>query len=143
MQEPVPPLMNEVVRRAAELARVLHDGQYRRDGVTPYIRHPEAVASRVAGDFMAEAAAWLHDVLEDTAATEETLREAQIPEEVIMCVVKLTNQGTMGYDRYLAQIRADPLAKKVKIADMLSNLSDHPTNRQIVKYARGLLVLLK
>jgi (p)ppGpp synthase/HD superfamily hydrolase len=133
---------NGVVRRARELARVLHEGQYRRDGVTPYIRHPEAVAIRVAGDDVAEAAAWLHDVLEDTAATEDTLREANIPEEVIACVVKLTNKGAMGYDRYLAQIRADPLAKKVKLADMLANLSDHPTERQMVKYARGLLVLL-
>jgi (p)ppGpp synthase/HD superfamily hydrolase len=138
----IPKLATDVVVRAAELARVSHLGQFRRDGVTPYINHPAAVASRVGGDSTAEAAAWLHDVLEDTDATVDTLREAKIPEEVIACVVLLTNKGDIGYERYLSQIKADPVAKKVKIADMLSNLSDHPSERQIVKYAKGLLVLL-
>jgi len=138
----IPEVKIEMVRRAAELARVSHEGQFRRDGITPYLKHPEAVASRVAGDPVAEAVAWLHDVLEDTDSTVDTLREARIPEEVIASVVLLTNKGDTGYERYLAQIKADPVAKKVKIADMLSNLSDHPSERQIVKYAKGLLVLL-
>jgi len=131
-----------LVSRAAELARVAHAGQFRRDGVTPFIRHPEAVASRVAGDPIAEAVAWLHDVLEDTDLTVDDLREHQMPAEVIAGVVTLTKAGDMGYERYLSRIKADPLARKVKVADMLSNLSDHPTSRQIVKYAKGLLVLL-
>jgi len=132
----------DFVHRAAELARAAHVGQFRRDGVTPYIRHPEAVAARVAGDPVAEAAAWLHDVLEDTDTTVENLRDKQIPDEVIACVVALTNKGDIGYERYLDRIKASPVAKKVKIADMLANLSDHPSDRQIVKYARGLLVLM-
>jgi (p)ppGpp synthase/HD superfamily hydrolase len=135
-------LKNDVVSRAAELARIAHTGQFRRDGVTPYIHHPEAVALRVRGDPVAEAAAWLHDVLEDTNTTVAILREKQIPEEIIACVVLLTNKGDVGYERYLSQIKADPVAKKVKVADLLTNLSDHPSERQIVKCARGLLVLL-
>src|SRR5258706_10543630 len=110
--------------------------------MTPYIRHPEAVALRVAGDPLAEAAAWLHDVLEDTNLTEDALREHQIPEDVIACVVLLTHKADMEYERYLSYIKSNALARKVKIADMLSNLSDHPSERQIVKYARGLLILL-
>jgi len=136
------PRHGDFVTRAAELARTAHAGQFRRDGVTPYIRHPEAVAARVAGDPVAEATAWLHDVLEDTDTTVENLRERQIPEEVIACVLALTNKGDIGYERYLDRIRASPVAKKVKIADMLANLSDHPSDRQIVKYAKGLLVLM-
>ena len=57
----------EIVRLAAQIATDAHRGQFRRDGVTPYISHPEAVAKRVEGDDLAEAIAWLHDVLEDTA----------------------------------------------------------------------------
>jgi len=131
-----------LVTRAAAIARAAHAGQFRRNGTTPYIVHPEAVASRVSGDEIAEAAAWLHDVLEDTDTTVAQLRAQEMPEEVITCVVTLTKKGEVAYERYLAEIKSHPVAKKVKIADMLANLSDHPTDRQIVKYAKGLLVLM-
>ena len=74
--------------------------------------------------------------------TVDVLRERQIPEEVITCVIALTNKGDIGYERYLSRIKANPVARKVKIADMLANLGDHPTERQMVKYAKGLLALL-
>ena len=135
-------LGNSIAKRAADLARTAHEGQYRRDEVTPYITHPERVAFRVAGDEIAEAVAWLHDVLEDTFLTVEDLRREGMPAEVIDRVVLLTNKGDIGYEQYLRQIKADPVAKKVKIADMLTNLSDRPTERQIIKYAKGFLVLL-
>ena len=50
--------------------------------------------------------------------------------------------GGPDYEDYLGGIKGNPIAKKVKIADMLSNLSDHPSDRQIVKYAKGLLLLV-
>ena len=125
------------------MARRAHEGQFRRDGVRPYILHPEAVAGRVAGDPIAEAAAWLHDVIEDTSLRAEDLRKGGIPEEVIEVVLLLTNRNDLGYERYLATIAAHPVARRVKIADMLTNLSDQPTDRQIVKYAKGLLVLMR
>lgn len=133
---------HELVLRAAAIAREAHHGQFRRDGVTPYVMHPESVASRVAGDPLAEAVAWLHDVLEDTDVTADELRRRGMPEEVIAGVETMTKKGDLDYERYLAGIKASPLAKKVKIADMLANLGDSPTERQIVKYAKGLLVLL-
>jgi (p)ppGpp synthase/HD superfamily hydrolase len=130
-----------LVTRAAELARLAHADQFRRDGVTPYIEHPAAVARRVAGDPMAEATAWLHDVLEDTTVTESNLRSLRIPEEVIAAVRLLTKSSDVAYEDYLQSIKANPLARKVKVADMLCNLADQPTDAQIVKYAKGLLVL--
>lgn len=133
----------DMVARCRDLATRAHEKQFRRDGVTPYIRHPEAVAQRVAGDPVAEAAAWLHDVLEDTTVSSDELRAEGVPEDVIARVILLTNKGTIGYDRYLSGIKADPVAKKVKVADMLANLADHPSERQIIKYAKGLLILLQ
>jgi len=35
---------------AEKIARKAHDGQFRRDGVTPYVTHPGRVAKRVAGN---------------------------------------------------------------------------------------------
>ena len=130
------------VQLARTIAQTAHHGQFRRDGATPYVRHPEAVAQRVAGDRLAEAVAWLHDVLEDTSTTEADLRTAGLPSEVVDAVCLLTKREPFDYEVYLLAVRENPLARKVKIADMLANLADHPTDRQIIKYAKGLLALV-
>jgi (p)ppGpp synthase/HD superfamily hydrolase len=132
-----------IVSIARGIATAADEGQFRRDGVTPYIRHPEAVAQRLQGDAVAEAAAWLHDVIEDTSLTKDDLKERGVPDEVIEVVVLMTHANGISYERYLAAIAAHPIAKRVKIADMITNLSDNPTDRQIVKYAKGLLVLMR
>ena len=134
------------MQTAAELAREIatsaHAGQFRRDGVTPYITHPESVASRVAGDPILEATAWLHDVLEDTDETSDSLAKQGIPADVIHAVELLTKNGEGSYDDYLNQVLTDATATQVKVADMLSNLADNPTRAQIRKYAYGLLKLV-
>jgi (p)ppGpp synthase/HD superfamily hydrolase len=126
---------------AARIATEAHAGQMRRDGVTPYVKHPESVAARVAGDFRAEAVAWLHDVLEDTTWTASDLQREGVPSDVVDAVVLLTKTEGGDYGAYLHRVRANPLACRVKIADMLANLADRPTDRQIAKYAQGLLLL--
>ena len=131
------------VEQARQIAEQAHAGQFRRDGVTPYVTHPERVARRVAGDPDAEAVAWLHDVLEDTDETEEALLAAGVTQHIIDAVTVMTKAPSIDYDAYLARIKSNPLACKVKVQDMLDNLSDAPTERQIVKYARGLLFLLE
>lgn len=128
--------------RAMLIAVMAHKGQFRRDGVTPYIEHPKAVVEKLASESDAvQAAAWLHDVLEDTPVTTGELRGVGIIPEVIEAVELLTKRKGVGYTDYLAGVRGNEIARKVKIADMLHNLSDGPTERQIVKYAKGLLYL--
>lgn len=59
--------MSDLVTLASSIARKSHDGQFRRNGTTPYITHPEAVARSLEGEHPnVIAAAWLHDTLEDT-----------------------------------------------------------------------------
>ena len=135
--------MTPLIQTAANLAGEAHRGHFRRDGVTPYITHPQRVAARCAGDEIAEAAAWLHDVLEDTAVTVEDLHAAGIPREVTEVICLLTKGEGHVYEEYLEAIAAHPVARRVKIADMLTNLGDAPTDEQIVKYAEGLLILLR
>lgn len=138
--------MTAVVANNLDSIRLLaydaHFGQFRRDGITPYINHPKAVADRVKGDDISEAVAWLHDVLEDTDYTVADLRAKLVPDNVIAAVELMTHPHGEPYEDYLKRIKTNPLATKVKIADMLANLSDSPTERQIKKYARGLLFLL-
>ena len=137
------------VKKVEAIATKAHEGQCRRDGVTPYIEHPKAVAAIVGGDEKAEMVAWLHDVIEDTAKKDKdkrkvrnSLKKKGVPSDVIEAVDLMTHSKGKSYGKYLEPIKSSPLAKKVKIADMLANLSDSPTKKQIKKYSRGLLFLL-
>ncbi len=87
------PADRERVARAHALAARAHEGQRRLSG-DPYLVHPEAVASTLADlhlDADAIAAALLHDVLEDTDVTAETLRQEFGPtvEKLVQGVTKL------------------------------------------------------
>lgn len=135
--------LSPLVKLSEEIATKAHAGQFRRGGQVPYIEHPRVVVSRVGDDQEAQIVAWLHDVLEDTEETAQSLEEVGIPIHLITAVDLLTKTREVKYDNYLDCIAACPLAKKVKIADMLSNLSDNPTKKQILKYSKGLQRLLR
>ena len=133
--------MDHLVDVAEEIATRAHSGQFRRGGVVPYIEHPRAVVARVGDDPEFKIVAWLHDVIEDTDETEASLIEAGIPPHLVEAVKLLTKEEGVQYETYLDRVAANRVAKAVKVADMLSNLSDTPTDKQIRKYAEGLLNL--
>lgn len=62
-----------IILKAELFARKAHEGQFRKfyDPPIPYIVHPQRVANLVKGvegsDSIMVAAAWLHDVVEDTS----------------------------------------------------------------------------
>jgi (p)ppGpp synthase/HD superfamily hydrolase len=124
------------------IALSAHANQYRRNGYTPYIEHPYAVADRVEHlGYKYICVALLHDVLEDTKVTANDLLAAGVEEDIVVAVQLLTKHPSCSYDEYLKLVKFNNLACHVKIADMLSNLADSPTNKQIRKYATGLLFL--
>lgn len=99
--------------------------------------------ARVGDDPDARVVAWLHDVIEDSDHTAESLRDAGVPARCVEAVVLLTKTRETDYGDYLERVASSPLAAKVKVADMLSNLADQPTRKQIRKYATGLLRLTR
>ena len=137
-----------LVGKVFGIAAAAHNGQFRRDGKTPYIKHPMAVADRVSKyghEYVC--VAYLHDVLEDTDVTAQDLLNQGIPSNIVEAVKDLTKEKGMHYsgyyfDEYLFTIKRNELARRVKIADMLANLADDPTDKQIVKYSKGLQYLL-
>lgn len=135
--------MKSIAELASVTAYYAHKNKYRRDGVTPYYSHLRDVVSRLPDDDITRAVGWLHDVLEDTDYTPEKLRELGIPDEVIFPVIMLTKEKGVSYEQYIEALRYTTHAKQVKIADILSNLADTPTERQIVKYAKALLKLIE
>ena len=114
--------LDELVGRAEALARSAHAGQVDKAGA-PYAQHPERVAAAVTGDPQAQAAAWLHDVVEDTSTSLADLRAAGFPEPVIAAVDALTRRPDEPGDNYYARVAADPLALRVKRADIADNSS--------------------
>jgi len=72
----------KLVKRAYEFAKIAHEGQARESG-EPYISHPVSVAKIVSDlgmDPPTICGALLHDVVEDTNTTIETMREEFGPE---------------------------------------------------------------
>jgi len=131
--------LSKIVNLAEQIATEAHLGQFRRGGTVPYIEHPRAVASRVGDDPDAQIVAWLHDVLEDCDdISKSDLLEKGIPEMHVEAVELLTKREGVSYEDYLEGVATSELATKVKISDMICNLSDSPTPRQIRKYAKGL-----
>lgn len=129
-------------KTAMLLAFQAFDGKFRRGGITPAFIHPKRVVDRLRNeDESVRAAAWLHDVVEDTDVTMRDIKEQAFPIEVLTAVDLLTKKKGQPYEKYLSAVKAHPIARKVKIADMLDNISDDPTPEQIRKYAKGLLYL--
>ena len=137
--------MKDIVEIAAKLATQAHAGQMRPGGTTPYIVHPMRVAARLqqqGASPLVLATAWLHDVIEDTIVAPSELATAGIPREVVYAVATLTKLKDETQAEYLRRVKHDPIAKRVKREDMLDNLSDNPTPKQVAKYATGLLILM-
>ncbi|AHF89109.1 guanosine-3,5-bis(Diphosphate) 3-diphosphatase [Opitutaceae bacterium TAV5] len=134
--------MQTLVELAEQIARKAHAGQTRRDGITPYLFHVEGVVHRVrnAGE-KTIAAAWLHDVLEDTSETWKSLQDQGVPIDVVRSVLRLTKDDCVPHRVYMDGIKRDLVARTVKLADMLTNLADEPTVGQIRRYATDLLFL--
>ena len=139
----------DLVAVARRLAEAHHTGQVDKAG-QPYIGHVLRVAERVshlAPEVVA--AALLHDVLEDTAATAAELAAAGIPTTVIEAVVLLTKTGGP-LDAYYSRIREHPVALAVKLADIADNadpdrqaqLAPEVRERLTRKYATATAALL-
>jgi len=132
---------------AYELAKKGHEGQFRRDGVTPYLNHVLDVA-RIAqmrgGNDDVIAAATAHDLLEDSSFSKFDLLNAGLSQVVVDAVIDLTHlhEGE-SYEQAILRAKNNPIARQVKIADNLSNLSDAPTDKQILKYAKSLQTLMQ
>lgn len=107
---------------AEEIARAAHGNQRDKAG-RPYVQHLVRVWAKVAGDPVAEQVAWLHDVLEDTPMTAESLAFLGVPKEVHDAVVLLTRRPGLDYQTYIKEIaRAGGVALRVKIADLQDHL---------------------
>ncbi|MEV7170710.1 MULTISPECIES: HD domain-containing protein [unclassified Streptomyces] len=135
------------------LARGAHEGQTDKSG-RPYAEHLAAVAEGVrvrGGSPEQQAAAWLHDAIEDEALSPAWLETAALPQTVKDMVLAVTKRPGEPLEQYTARILATPGALLVKEADLahntdpvrLSELDAATRDRLTAKYAyvRSLLGL--
>lgn len=114
--------MKTLLANAIALASEKHKGQFDKGGM-PYILHPLKVMHYLKSDDLElMAMAVLHDVVEDTDVTFQDLRELGMSERVIVGVKALTKMPGQTPEEYLAGIKANPDAIKVKLADLRHNM---------------------
>lgn len=110
-----------MLKRALDLAKEAHQGQRDKAG-KPYIEHVQRVVESV-DTIGAKIVAALHDVVEDTEVTLEQLRiEHKFPEHIVLAVDAITKRNDEEYFGYLARVKANPLARAVKTADLRDNM---------------------
>ena len=103
---------------AMKLAYRAHHGQTDYNGL-PYIFHPIHLAEQM-DDEISCCVALLHDVVEDTAVTLDELKTI-FPPAVTDAVALLTHSKDTDYFDYVRAIKTNPVARKVKLADLAHN----------------------
>lgn len=134
------------IRAARTLARIAHDGQTRWDGETPYITHPVRVAERLASLMPAErhmiAAAYLHDVVEDTTVTLSDLGALGFERRTIELVDLVTQRTGETYFAYIRRVAQDAWARQIKLADIADNsVGLDPEHGLVRRYAKARAIL--
>ena len=114
-------IYTHLTNEAMKLAYNAHHGQVDKGGI-PYIFHPYHLAEQMDDEY-STCVALLHDIVEDTAVTLEELRKT-FPEEVTDAVALMTHNDGEPYLEYVKRIAANPIAKKVKLADLRHNTDE-------------------
>ena len=105
--------------KAMKLAYKAHEGQVDRSGV-PYIFHPIHLAEQMETEDEI-CTALLHDVAEDSDCTIEDLKKEGFSADTIEALRLLTHEKSVPYMDYIAALKGNPIARKVKLADLAHN----------------------
>jgi len=156
------PVVKSQMEIAVELAIEAHKDQ--KYGDKPYIYHlaqvdnlvtrvfrPEGLGhsepySKEHGDEMdcLRAAAFLHDIIEDTSITKQDLVDAGVMPSVIVAVELMTKEDDYNYDKYIEDITLNRIARKVKLCDTAANLMNsimEGRTKNINKYTKQIQLL--
>lgn len=141
-------------RLAYTFAKYCHSemGQKRKSSNEPYFVHPKGVAKIVMDNEGNEdqiVAAFCHDLLEDVPFVSYEELKRGFGQHVADLVVELTNQRykieEMGKEKYMTEklMKLSNEALLIKLADMLYNIQDHPTEAQEVRMLHNVASLIE
>jgi (p)ppGpp synthase/HD superfamily hydrolase len=127
-------IYTDKTKKAIKLCYEAHAGQVDKSGL-PYVHHPLHLAEQM-DDETSTVAALLHDIVEDTRYTFADLENMGFGDEVLDALRLLTHDDSVPYLDYVREIAKNPVAKKVKLADLahnsdLSRLNHEPTEKDL------------
>ena len=135
-----------MTKMAMKLCFETHKDQVDKTGL-PYVFHPFHLAEQM-DDEISTVCALLHDVVEDSEMTLEGLLKMGFPVEVVDVLTLLTHLSDVPYMDYVREIKNNPTATKVKIADLKHNsdvtrldVIDEWAIKRNEKYAEALRIL--
>lgn len=129
-----------MIKRAIILGCMVHkDDKW---GDYPYSVHLSLVAQETrrlsSNNAELEAAAWLHDVIEDHPTFASTVKSA-FP-EIYESIVTVSRSKDETYDEFIERVinSGDELAVTLKLADMTVNLENNPAGSLRERYERNI-----
>lgn len=115
-------MKGEMLSNMLMLATYKHAGQLDKSG-QPYILHPLAVMHLLyTDDEELQCIALGHDLIEDTDTSLYDLENLGFSDRVVRAIYALTRPEGMPYFEYKAQVKTNPDAIRVKLADLQHNM---------------------
>ena len=106
-------------KKALKLCFEAHKDQTDKSGM-PYVFHPFHLAEQMETE-ESTIVALLHDVVEDTDYTFADIEAMGFPAPVLTALKLLTYEKTVPYMDYVANLKDNPIARAVKLADLRHN----------------------
>ena len=112
-------IYTKMTKTAMKLCFEAHKNQKDKTGL-PYVFHPFHLAEQMS-DEATTIVALLHDVVEDSDYTLEDLEKMGFGAEILDALRLLTHLPEVPYMEYVANIKKNPIARTVKLADLAHN----------------------
>lgn len=135
-----------LTKKAMKLAFTAHKEQVDKNGM-PYIYHPVHLAEQMDTEETI-CVALLHDVVEDTDMTFEKLAEFGFGDIIIAALRLMTHDDAVPYMDYVREIKKNPIARAVKLADLRHNsdlsrldVVDEYALERVEKYKQAIEIL--
>lgn len=139
-------IYSDLTKKALKISFNAHKNQVDKSGM-PYVFHPFHLAEQMDDEYSV-CVALLHDVVEDTNITIEELIIEGFPKEVINAIELMTHSDSVPYLDYVKIIKNNPIARKVKLADLMHNSDlsrldkiDDKVLERVAKYKKAIGIL--
>ena len=139
-------IYTEMTNKALKICFDAHKDQVDKSGL-PYVFHPFHLAEQMETEETVTVAL-LHDVVEDSSYTLEALEQEGFPPKILEAVRLMTHQDGVPYMEYVQALAQNPIARKVKLADLTHNsdtsrlaVVDEFAKRRMERYSEAMAYL--
>ena len=139
-------IYTELTKKAMKLCFKAHKDQVDKSGL-PYVFHPFHLAEQMQ-DEATTVTALLHDVVEDSDYTLQELIDMGFPKEVTDAIALMTHDDAVPYLDYVRNLKDNPVARAVKLADLKHNsdlsrldVINEKALKRVEKYHKAIRIL--